>query len=179
MEERNSGGGWGKKGEIKEAIHKKGVETWKKGMELKKTLGVYKGREWGAAKYIRVVGRKEELARARGGDWMTGDRTGKWKVGVEKCPGCGKAGETREHIIWECEGYKDIRDKMGQMMENEGAEWATKEGGDMVEKTRYVLGVGDGEKTSGEVEEFWEQRMGIMGELWKKRGRYEAVQGSG
>ena len=157
------------KREILEKVKEHGVRRWKKGMEEKSTLGIYMEKEWGMAKYIQVVGRKEDLARARGGDWLTRDRTREWRDGGGKCPGCGHERETREHIIWECKEYKAIRAKVLRRVSEEGIEVGQRGGGDWTEETRYVLGIGAGMEVREFGVKFWEWRMACMSEIWKAR----------
>ena len=44
-----------------------------------------------------------------------------------------------------------------------------KEGGDILEKTRFMVGLGTGERVRGEFEEFWEKRMRLMEKCWRVR----------
>ena len=130
---------------IEKLAKQKGLEKWKRGMERKESLTVYRNKE----KPQRENGydgtwQASLLFKARSNTLEVKERLNRWKGEDGLCEKCLRTGrnvpETLEHVITECTWYDNIRqDFSDQMSEKLGIEkwreWKEDNGG-----LKYILG---------------------------------------
>ena len=154
-----------------------GLSEWKKGMENKKTLELYKNKDqlkrelW----YDGSQGSKI-LFNARAGAWELKARIWRWSGEGEKCLNCwvGRemVSETIEHVILECEAYWQEREGLEEEMEQMvGAEIWSEVKSREDRGLAWLLGLQD------EDEENIAGRMKIvknfLKDVWRRRERME------
>jgi hypothetical protein len=130
------------------------IKDWKKGVGCKTKLRRYekvKDGRWGMEEWMLGRWSRDEKLKFR---WRSGscglmEDMGRREGGSRACVVCSAGGETVEtveHVMWECEGYKELRQQFCAVMQmeaqkvGEGEWWAGFERVSHEEKTRLVLG---------------------------------------
>jgi hypothetical protein len=163
------------KGRVRTKIQTKMVEEWKRGLQEKSSLSIYRHREvFKYDDYARGDKASELLFKARTGDLEVNAKIHRWTPGLEKfCEVCKKnEEETVQHMIAECIGYNEEREQaMLEITELWGKKYTDSwEQLEQDGQVAAVLGIPNGAE-----EEQWKIVKRMLYKMWQKRSERRGV----
>ena len=155
-----------------------GLKKWKENMEKKNSLKRYKVKEKPTREYI-YDGTWESslLFKARTDSLEVNEKKKRWGGQIDWCEKCGNTEENRqietlEHLLTECSGYEEERNKFNEILENKmGKEEWTRLKTRNDKGLKIILGL------EGEKKEIIEDTKRYLKEVWRKRNMKERRRG--
>ena len=158
----------GLKKRVNSKIKEKGLQLWKKGIEKKKSLKWYSKKDIPRKENFYTGGWESTLLyKARSNTLETNSKIYKWKNINKTCEKCMKRGteveETLEHIIIECNHYKEEREIFENTIIGKIGENKWKEIKEENQEMENILGfvpenITDMKDTKSYLRKIWEKR---------------------